>query len=275
MPTKKVVLAYSGGLDTSVAIRWLKDLGWDVIAFTVDLGEKKDLDAIQARALKTGASAAYVADDPRDPNYSKGTSALVQNGGTITLGTSGTPNGTTNTTYGYQNVDTSGAISVASNVLFDVSGGPGGANISNTGGQVILRAPILTNNNVNVRFQGTLVSSANGGPAGSGVVLDAYAVWSTTDTSTGGQHFDGTPALAAQFGCQLVKPISIARHQHQVVAVGGIAAREAFADPGCGPGDQGDAAWHGVSVLSATSRPRRVGRRGKGGTQSAHLRAIT
>src|SRR2546429_6632387 len=59
---KKVVLAYSGGLDTSVAIRWLKDHGWDVIAFTVDLGEKKDLDAIQARALKTGASAAYVAD---------------------------------------------------------------------------------------------------------------------------------------------------------------------------------------------------------------------
>jgi argininosuccinate synthase len=59
---KKLVLAYSGGLDTSVAIRWLKDKGWDVIAFTVDLGETKDLDAIQARALKTGASAAYVAD---------------------------------------------------------------------------------------------------------------------------------------------------------------------------------------------------------------------
>src|SRR5207253_10835706 len=62
MPARKLVLAYSGGLDTSVAIRWLKDQGWDVIAFTVDLGEKKDLDAIQARALKTGASAAYVAD---------------------------------------------------------------------------------------------------------------------------------------------------------------------------------------------------------------------
>ncbi len=59
---KSVVLAYSGGLDTSVAIRWLKEKGWDVIAFTVDLGEKKDLAAIQARALKIGASAAYVAD---------------------------------------------------------------------------------------------------------------------------------------------------------------------------------------------------------------------
>jgi argininosuccinate synthase len=64
--SKKVVLAYSGGLDTSVAIRWLKDQGWDVVAFTVDLGEKKDLDAVQARALKTGASAAYVADG-REP----------------------------------------------------------------------------------------------------------------------------------------------------------------------------------------------------------------
>src|SRR3989441_3024643 len=59
---KKVVLAYSGGLDTSVAIRWLKDQGWDVIAFTVDLGEKKYLNAFKARALQTGASAAYVAD---------------------------------------------------------------------------------------------------------------------------------------------------------------------------------------------------------------------
>ncbi len=64
--TKKLVLAYSGGLDTSVAIRWLKDKGWDVIAFTVDLGEKKDLDQIQARALQTGAYAAYVADG-REP----------------------------------------------------------------------------------------------------------------------------------------------------------------------------------------------------------------
>ena len=62
MPAKRLVLAYSGGLDTSVAIRWLKDRGWDVIAFTVDLGEKKDLDAIQARALKIGERA------PAKPN---------------------------------------------------------------------------------------------------------------------------------------------------------------------------------------------------------------
>jgi argininosuccinate synthase len=61
----KVVLAYSGGLDTSVCIRWLKDQGWDVVALTIDLGEKKDLDAIQHRALRTGASAAYVIDGKR------------------------------------------------------------------------------------------------------------------------------------------------------------------------------------------------------------------
>jgi len=59
---EKLVLAYSGGLDTSVAIRWLKDQGYDVVALTIDLGEKKDLDAIQERALKVGASAAYVVD---------------------------------------------------------------------------------------------------------------------------------------------------------------------------------------------------------------------
>jgi argininosuccinate synthase len=58
----KLVLAYSGGLDTSVAIRWLKDRGWDVIALTIDLGEKKDLDSIQQRAVRVGASAAYVVD---------------------------------------------------------------------------------------------------------------------------------------------------------------------------------------------------------------------
>ena len=63
MPMReKLVLAYSGGLDTSVAIRWLNDQGYDVVALTIDLGEKKDLDAIQQRALRVGASAAYVVD---------------------------------------------------------------------------------------------------------------------------------------------------------------------------------------------------------------------
>jgi argininosuccinate synthase len=59
---EKLVLAYSGGLDTSVAIRWLTEQGYEVVALTIDLGEKKDLDAIQQRALRTGAVAAYVVD---------------------------------------------------------------------------------------------------------------------------------------------------------------------------------------------------------------------
>ncbi len=63
MPSReKLVLAYSGGLDTSVAIRWLTERGYDVVALTIDLGEKKDLDAIQQRALRVGAVAAYVVD---------------------------------------------------------------------------------------------------------------------------------------------------------------------------------------------------------------------
>ncbi len=59
---KKVVLAYSGGLDTSCLIRWLKDKGYDVIAFMADLGQGSDFKAIKKRALATGASKVYVLD---------------------------------------------------------------------------------------------------------------------------------------------------------------------------------------------------------------------
>ena len=63
MKVKKAVLAYSGGLDTSVAIPWLKDTyGCEVIAFCADLGQEEDLKAIKNKAIKTGASKAYVVD---------------------------------------------------------------------------------------------------------------------------------------------------------------------------------------------------------------------
>jgi len=59
----KVVLAYSGGLDTSVILAWLKErYGCEVITFTADLGQGDDLEAIRRKALATGASKAYVAD---------------------------------------------------------------------------------------------------------------------------------------------------------------------------------------------------------------------
>ncbi|MFH1638946.1 MAG: argininosuccinate synthase [Chloroflexota bacterium] len=59
----KLVLAYSGGLDTSAAIRWLKEkYGYDVIALTIDIGNERDLDAIREKALKIGAIKAIVKD---------------------------------------------------------------------------------------------------------------------------------------------------------------------------------------------------------------------
>lgn len=60
---RKIVLAYSGGLDTSVAIKWLKETyGAEIIAFCADLGQGEDLDLIREKALKTGASRVYVED---------------------------------------------------------------------------------------------------------------------------------------------------------------------------------------------------------------------
>jgi argininosuccinate synthase len=60
---KKVVLAYSGGLDTSIIIPWLKETyGCEVIAMVGDLGQREDLEAARKKALATGASAAYVED---------------------------------------------------------------------------------------------------------------------------------------------------------------------------------------------------------------------
>ena len=60
---KKIVLAYSGGLDTSVAIKWLKEAyNAKIIAFCADLGQGEDLAAVKKKALETGASKVYVED---------------------------------------------------------------------------------------------------------------------------------------------------------------------------------------------------------------------
>jgi len=59
----KVVLAYSGGLDTSVIIRWLiENYGCEVIAFAADLGQGEELDPLNEKAIKTGASKIYIED---------------------------------------------------------------------------------------------------------------------------------------------------------------------------------------------------------------------
>ncbi|ASV68718.1 argininosuccinate synthase [Cytobacillus sp. FSL W7-1323] len=62
MSNPKVVLAYSGGLDTSVAIKWLGDQGYAVVACCLDVGEGKDLDFVKEKALQVGAVASYVID---------------------------------------------------------------------------------------------------------------------------------------------------------------------------------------------------------------------
>jgi len=60
---KKVVLAYSGGLDTSVILKWLiETYQCEVIAFSADLGQGDELDEIEEKALKTGAKAVYIDD---------------------------------------------------------------------------------------------------------------------------------------------------------------------------------------------------------------------
>ena len=60
---KKVVLAYSGGLDTSVIIPWLREnYGCEVIAVAADLGQEEELEGLEEKAVKTGASKAYIED---------------------------------------------------------------------------------------------------------------------------------------------------------------------------------------------------------------------
>ncbi len=62
----KVVLAYSGGLDTSIILKWLSEKGLDVIAFIADVGQNEDLEAARQKALATGASKVYVEDLKRE-----------------------------------------------------------------------------------------------------------------------------------------------------------------------------------------------------------------
>ncbi|MGX5440721.1 argininosuccinate synthase [Bacillus thuringiensis] len=62
MEKKKVVLAYSGGLDTSVAIKWLQEKNYDIIALCLDLGEGKDLGFVKEKALSVGAIKSYMID---------------------------------------------------------------------------------------------------------------------------------------------------------------------------------------------------------------------
>src|SRR2546426_6670446 len=57
----KIVLAYSGGLDTSVILRWLKDnFQAEIIAFCADIGQREELDGLEEKAMHTGAAKCYI-----------------------------------------------------------------------------------------------------------------------------------------------------------------------------------------------------------------------
>jgi len=62
MKNKKIILAYSGGLDTSVILKWLSNKGYEVICFVGNVGQKEDFDAVKKKALATGASKVYIED---------------------------------------------------------------------------------------------------------------------------------------------------------------------------------------------------------------------
>ncbi|PCI00818.1 MAG: argininosuccinate synthase [Alphaproteobacteria bacterium] len=64
--TKKVVLAYSGGLDTSIILKWFIEEGYEVIAYMADVGQEEDFEAAKEKALKLGASKVYVEDLKRE-----------------------------------------------------------------------------------------------------------------------------------------------------------------------------------------------------------------
>ncbi|PIE68099.1 MAG: argininosuccinate synthase [Deltaproteobacteria bacterium] len=66
MSDKKVVLAYSGGLDTSVILKWLLEQGYEVYAYMANIGQTEDFEAAREKALKIGASNVFIEDMRRE-----------------------------------------------------------------------------------------------------------------------------------------------------------------------------------------------------------------
>ena len=63
---KRVVLAYSGGLDTSIILKWLQEKGYEVVAYIADVGQKDDFTAAKKKAMQLGASEVFVEDLKRE-----------------------------------------------------------------------------------------------------------------------------------------------------------------------------------------------------------------
>ncbi|MEW6438757.1 MAG: filamentous hemagglutinin family protein [Pseudomonadota bacterium] len=139
---------------------------------TIDLYGKSGVD-LEGALIATGSSA-------------------TEQGGTVTVGTMGIADGTYNATYGYENISSaqdgqnnylySGKITLGANSVIDVGGTAGGL----SQGTVNFRAPLLDNGDVNieVKSHAQIIGSR-------ATTLEAYAVWSTDDQTSGAQHFDG------------------------------------------------------------------------------------
>jgi len=122
--------------------------------------------------------------------------AAAHAGGSITLGTSGSSDGTFNTAYGYENVQASGSGSIRlGDTAYLGLGGDGG------NGSLNIRAPLLADGDVNVSMvPGARIDHAKA------VTLEAYATWSTADTpSQSWQHFDG---LVDPAGWYMADPVT-------------------------------------------------------------------
>ncbi|OXI39651.1 filamentous hemagglutinin [Burkholderia aenigmatica] len=117
----------------------------------------------------------------------------TQRGGKVNIGTSAVFDPTVanpyNATYGYENIDPSrsGLIRVGANALIDVSGGTAGGL---SGGTVNFRAPLLADGSVDVQLPNAF-NDGKGIVGSRATTLEAYATWSTTDATSGAQHFDG------------------------------------------------------------------------------------
>lgn len=74
----KVLLAYSGGLDTSCILAWLIDEGYEVMAYVADVGQEEDFEAIREKALKVGATKVFVEVSLIDPSSHHHTMILIQ-----------------------------------------------------------------------------------------------------------------------------------------------------------------------------------------------------
>lgn len=62
----KVLLAYSGGLDTSVILAWLIEQGYETLAYIADVGQEEDFESIKAKALSVGAAKVFIEVNKRE-----------------------------------------------------------------------------------------------------------------------------------------------------------------------------------------------------------------